>query len=99
MEWMHIKPDYENGKMIPSKDQAIFSRMMKAGFQLELIQKNPRYDCMEYFYFHPSRYIQVHEVRATGQGLVNFYLFLPGGSTTCAFDLDGLESVLKRCGL
>ncbi|RAJ02451.1 hypothetical protein LX64_03469 [Chitinophaga skermanii] len=99
MEWVSIKPVYKDGRLKPSREQLVYSRLTKAGFYLEQMHRDNTLDTVESFYFHPSRYIQVHEVCAAGQGIANFYLFLPGGSTAYASGVNELEVKLQQLGL
>lgn len=96
MEWVSIKPLYEDGRTVLSATQYIFSVLTKAGFQLEQCRRNVAPDTEEYFYFHPGLRIQVHEVRDNEQGMLQFFIFYANGSTAYAADLPGLQALLMR---
>lgn len=91
MEWVNIKPSYHNGRMLPSTGQTVFSLLTRAGFQLEQQKRNVSPATVEYFYFHPSLYIQVHEVQEPGDGPSRFFIFYPGGATAFASDIGQLQ--------
>lgn len=93
MEWMSIKPTYQNGYMRETAEQAVFSLLTRAGFQLEQLRRNVSPALTEYFYFHPGLHIQVHEVSESSQSLSRFFIFYPGGSTAYAEGYDQL----RRC--
>jgi len=93
MEWVSIKPCYQNGKMQHSSEQAIFSLLTKAGFQLEHMRRAVFPPAIEYFYFHPSLHIQVHEVQGSNTEASQFFIFYPGGSTAFA---EGTEQLQQR---
>src|SRR5690349_15635126 len=91
MEWVNIKPSYNNGRMQPSAEQTVFSWLARAGFQLEQQKRNVSPATVEYFYFHPSLYIQVHEVQEPDNGPSSFFIFYPGGATAFAADIGQLQ--------
>jgi hypothetical protein len=91
MEWVNIKPMYHKGRMKPSSAQNVYSWLTKAGFQLEQQKRNVSPATVEYFYFHPSLYIHVHEVQEPDNGLSRFFIFYPGGATAFAPDIRQLQ--------
>jgi hypothetical protein len=91
MEWVSIKPCYQDGKMQHTEEQAVFSLLTKAGFQLEHMRRAVFPPAIEYFYFHPSLYIQVHEVQGSDTEASQFFIFYPGGSTAFAKGFDQLQ--------
>jgi hypothetical protein len=93
MEWVSIKPCYQDGKMQHSSEQAVFSLFTKAGFQLEHMRRAVFPPAIEYFYFHPALHIQVHEVQGPNTEASQFFIFYPGGSTVFA---EGVEQLQQR---
>lgn len=91
MEWVSIKPNYQNGRMQHSSEQAVFSLLTKAGFQLEHIRRAVFPPAIEYFYFHPGLHIQVHEVQGSDTEASQYFIFYPGGSTAFAKGFDQLQ--------
>lgn len=91
MEWVSIKPSYQNGRMQETTEQAVFAWLTKAGFQLEQLRRSVSPQATEYFYFHPGLHIQVHEVNESLQHLSRFFIFYPGGSTAFAEGFDQLR--------
>lgn len=91
MEWVSIKPCYQDGKMQHSSEQAVFSLLTKAGFQLEHMRRAVSPAVIEYFYFHPALHIQVHEVQGPDTEASQFFIFYPGGSTAFANGFDQLQ--------
>ncbi|WP_157986567.1 hypothetical protein [Chitinophaga alhagiae] len=91
MEWVSIKPVYNNGIIQEDPAQPVFSLLTKAGFQLEQVRRNVAPAAIEYFYFHPGLHIQVHEVNEMPLHPPRFFIFYPGGSTAYAEGLDQLR--------
>ncbi|WP_343702275.1 hypothetical protein [Chitinophaga sp.] len=91
MEWVSIKPTYNDGIIQQDPAQPVFSLLTKAGFQLEQVRRNVAPEAIEYFYFHPGLHIQVHEVNEAPHHPPRFFIFYPGGSTAYAEGLDQLR--------
>lgn len=84
MEWVSIKPSYVQGGVDPSPGLEIFTVLAKAGFHLEVMRRNVDPAVTEYFYFHPTLHIQVHEVQEPEGYTSQFFIFYPDGSTAFA---------------
>jgi hypothetical protein len=95
MEWVNITPAYKNGQMQPSPAQTVFSWLTRAGFQLEQQRRSISPAVTENFYFHPSLYIQVHEVQEADNGPSSFFIFYPGGATAFASDIGQLQRCIS----
>lgn len=93
MEWVSIKPSYKDGTMQATTEQAIFSLLTRAGFQLEQMRRGISGTTLEYFYFHPGLHIQVHAIQAPELHPLQFFIFYPGGGTAYATS----EQQLQQC--
>ena len=95
MEWVPIKPTYRPPGHLPSSaEQTVFSWLSRAGFQLEMLRRNVDPPVTEYFYFHPSKYIQIHMVEDPETGLARFFIFYPGGRTLVASGIPELKATI-----
>ena len=94
MEWVPLKPIYKQGNASPSAEQTVFSWLSRAGFQLEQLRRSVEPPVNEYFYFHPSRYIQIHMVEDPETGLARFFIFYPGGQTLVAPGIPELQATI-----
>jgi len=94
MEWVSLKPSYQDGQTNLSFTQHIFSLLTKAGFQLEQCGRGISPATEEYFYFHPGLRIQVHAVKWPEQLVTRFFVFYPDGSTAYAESPEQLQALL-----
>lgn len=94
MEWVNIKPTYTQGNKTTTPEQTVFSWLSRAGFQLELLRRSVDPPVTEYFYFHPSKYIQVHMVEDPETGNASFFIFYPGGQTIVAPGFRELQAAI-----
>lgn len=94
MEWVPIRPTYKQGNTQASAEQTVFSWLSRAGFQLEQLRRSVEPPVTEYFYFHPSRYIQIHMVEDPETGQARFFIFYPGGQTIVAPGIPALKAAI-----
>lgn len=80
MEWVAIKTGHES-QTTPTPEMEMFAGLAQAGFHLEMMRRNVNPATVEYFYFHPTLHIQVHEVQEPEGGSSQFFIFYSDGRT------------------